>query len=60
MGGFSYTCKRAGYAIASKVLGRKLTYEEYMRQRYNPPDGHSSQYDTVYAADVDVSKLPKL
>lgn len=60
LGGFRYTCKRLWYAVSSKVLGRKLTYEEYMRQRYNPPDGHSSQYDTVYAPDVDVSKLPKL
>lgn len=60
LGGFRHSCKRAVYAVASKVMGWKINYEEYMRRKYNPPDGHSYRYGTVYAADVELSRLPKV
>ncbi len=60
LGGFRYTRNRLIYSLYSKMFGQKYGYEEYMRRKYNPPDGYSSTYETVYAPEVDVSKLPEL
>lgn len=59
LGGFFYTCKRLVYDIASKFLGRKLSYDEYLRIRHNPSDGQSNRYFTVYAPHLDSSQFPK-
>ena len=57
LGGFRYMCKKLAFEVYRILRGWDMDYEDYMRRKYNPPDGYSSEYITVYSDKLDMNRL---